>query len=71
MFDSLWFMTSGWLGISTAFHGNIQDYLLQFGGLGGFSKNSCLAFNIIWTPVLFVICKERNGRIFQHKSDLI
>ena len=65
VFGSIWFTISGWLGISIDFHGNIQDHLLQFYGLGGLSKNSRLTFNIIWISVLCVIWRERNGRIFQ------
>lgn len=41
----------GWLGFSKVHHGNILDHLLQFNGLGGFSKNYRLTFNIIWILV--------------------
>lgn len=47
VFCSLWLLILGWLDISTTLHGNIQNNLLQFGSLNGFSKNSRLFFNTI------------------------
>jgi len=71
VFGAPWLSISVWLSISIAFHENIQDHLLQFCGLGGFSKKSRLTFNIIWISVLCVSWIERNGWIFQQKSDHI
>lgn len=71
LFGRFWSLIFDWLGISMTFHGNLEDHLMQFGGLGGFSKNSRLNLNIIWLSVLCIIWKERNGRIFQHKVDLL
>nr|ABN05988.1 hypothetical protein MtrDRAFT_AC149206g28v2 [Medicago truncatula] len=34
VFGNLWLAIFGWLGVSTTFHGNIQDHLMQYGGLG-------------------------------------
>jgi len=38
-YDRLWSLVSGWLGFSTATHGNLFVRLVQFGGLGGYSNN--------------------------------
>jgi len=46
-YGRLWLLIPGWLGIYMAFHGTLLDHSIQFGGLGGFSKNSCVTFNII------------------------
>jgi hypothetical protein len=46
-YGRLWLLIVDWLGISTAFHENVLNHSIQFRGLGGFSNNSRLAFNII------------------------
>jgi len=50
-------------------HGNVSDHLVQFDGLGGYSKNARLTHNIIWISMVWVIWKEENRRIFQHKDE--
>jgi hypothetical protein len=40
-------------------------------GLGGFSKNMCLVFKMLWLVVVSIIWKEGNRRIFQHKDEHI
>lgn len=52
-------------------HVNLRDHLLQFGGLGGFSKSFRLPFNIIWISVLYTIWKDMNERIFNQKIDIL
>jgi len=49
--------------------GKLLDNLIQFEGLGGFSNKSCLAFDIICTSVVYVICKKQNRTIFNHKAE--
>jgi len=70
-FGQFWSQISGWLGFSTAHHGNLVDHLYQFGGVGGFPKDFRMTFNIIWFSVLYIIWEERNERIFNHKVVII
>jgi hypothetical protein len=65
----IWPLTFGWLGISTTFHSSFLDHSIQFGGLGGFSNKSRLAFNIILILVLFIIWKDHNRRFFHNKTE--
>jgi hypothetical protein len=67
-YGRIWRLVSNWLGIDTVFHGDIISYSNQFRGLGGFSKNSRIAFTIIWISVLFVIWKDLNS-IFHNQMD--
>jgi len=59
-----------WLGFYSTSNGILLDYILQFGGRRGFSKMSRLTFNIIWTYVIYVVLKEQNTTIFNHKADI-
>jgi len=52
VFGRLRDLIAKWLGVSTAFYGNVQDHLTQFGALWGFSKNVCITFNIIWLSII-------------------
>jgi len=54
-YNQLWLLISGWLGFSTTLHGSLIEHSTQFGGLGGFSNKSLLAFNTIWISVLVII----------------
>jgi len=47
-------LVSNCIGFSSATHGNLQDHLVQFCGLGGYSKHVRLTFNIIWLLVMLV-----------------
>ena len=47
-YGKLWSVISYCLGVLTTTQRNLWDYLTQFCGLGGFSKNVRLAFTIIW-----------------------
>ena len=44
---------------------HVSDHLYQFGTLGGFSKNNCSAFQLIWLSCVWVIWLERNACVFQ------
>jgi len=65
-YGPLWYLTSGWLDITFVSQGELQAHSIQFGGLGGFSKNFRTTFNIVWISVLFTIWKDRNVRIFNN-----
>lgn len=64
----LWYLTSGWLGITFVSQGELHAHSIQFGGLGGFSKKSHTTFNIVSISVLFIILKEHNKRIFNNMT---
>lgn len=70
-YGRLWSLISGCLGFSTTTNGSLMKHLLQFGSLGGYSKNVQVAFNIVCLSVVCVIWKVENRRIFQHKDDLL
>lgn len=59
IYGQLWLLTSGWLDISTTFHGSLLDHFIQFGCLGGFLNKSHRAFNIIWIEYRFFLLFER------------
>lgn len=68
-FGGLWTFIFNWLWFSTTSQGKVLDHLLLFGGLGGFSENVRLTFNIIWFDVVWVICIEQNRRVFHNKAE--
>jgi len=49
----------------------VSDHLYQFGTLGGFSKNNCSVFNLIWLSCVRVIWIERNAWVFHQTEALI
>jgi hypothetical protein len=56
-YGNIWKEVSFWLGFSTVAQQYLLDHFIQFASLGGFSKHACLAFNIIWLSVMWVIWK--------------
>jgi hypothetical protein len=70
-YGKIWHHIDSWLGFSTAFNDNLMAYLLQFGGLRGFSNKVRYSLNMIWNVVVWVIWKEWNRRIFQNKEENI
>lgn len=63
-FGKIWVFVSHWLGIITVNLVCVSDHLLQFEWLGGFSKNIRSGIHLILLSTVWVICKERNSRIF-------
>jgi hypothetical protein len=49
--------------------GSLCQHIVQFGGLGGYSKHLWKVFHIIWLAVVFVIWNERNNLIFRQKQE--
>jgi len=49
-----WTSVSTWLSFSIVAHGTSMDHLIQFGGLGGFSKYALMIFHIIWLYAVLV-----------------
>jgi len=47
VYGRLWNLIYDWLGFYSVPNENLLDHILQFGGLGSFSKKSRLTFNII------------------------
>jgi len=68
-YSRLWLLISHRLGIVTVLHGDLNIHANKFCALGGFPKNSRIAFTIIWISVLYVIWKDRNSRIFQNQFE--
>jgi len=62
-FGKLWYGISHWLSYHIVFPEHVPDHLYQFGTLGGFSKNNCSAFHLIWLSCVWVIWLERNARV--------
>ena len=67
-FGKLWYGISHWLSYHIVFPEHVPDHLYQFGTLGGFSKNNCSAFHLIWLSCVWVIWLERNARVF-HQTE--
>lgn len=44
---------------------HVVVHYLQFENLGGFSKNICATFQLIWLTCMWVIWPERNARFFR------
>lgn len=48
---------------------SLCEHIVQFGGLGGYSKHFRKVFHIIWLAVVCVIWNERNKRISRQKQE--
>jgi hypothetical protein len=55
------------VGISFIASATVGDHLQHFGQLAGLSTVTHSFLTVIWHVCVWVIWKERNNRIFQHK----
>jgi len=55
-------------GIEIVPHSFLADHFMHFEGLWGCFKYIRLTLRIIWISTVWLIWKERNGRIFQQKD---
>ena len=68
IFGSLWHLIYQWVGISFIPPASVADHFHQFGQLAGLPRFAHSYFQLIWHTSAWVIWKERNNRIFQHKA---
>ena len=68
-FGKIWVGISNWLDFTTVYPNHVVDHFLQFENLGRFSKNIRISFQLIWLACIWVICCERNARIFRNKKE--
>lgn len=69
-YGNRWLLISGFLGVSTVLHGNLLVHSIQFGGFGGCSKNSQLAFNIFEFRCFLLFEKIVPARFFTIRRNI-
>lgn len=67
-FGQIWYEIYNWLGVVSATPARVNDHLLLFRSLCGFSKNICSAFYLILFSCIWIIWCDRNTRVFQQKG---
>ena len=68
IFGSLWHLIYQWVSISFIPPALVADHFHQFGQLAGLPRFAHSYFQLIWHTSVWVIWKERNDMIFQHKA---
>jgi len=61
-YGRIWSLVSSWSLL-------LLNHLTTVWWVRGLFENVCLALNIIWLSVVWVIWKERNKCIIQHKEE--
>ena len=67
-FGRLWLHVYQWLGISFIPPDMVCDNFHQFRNLAGVSRSTHTFLQVIWHACVWLIWKERNSRIFNHKT---
>jgi hypothetical protein len=67
-FGGLWLHVYQWLGISFIPPDTVRENLHQFGNLAGLPRSTHSFLQAIWHACVWLIWKERNNMIFNHKT---
>ena len=64
----LWPLVQAWLGVEGVESQIISDYFLQFIHYTGGLKSRRSFFHLIWLLSVWVLCNDRNDRLFRNKQ---
>ena len=64
----LWNNVFNWLVISLVMPSFLRQHFMQFSKMAGWFRSSHLFFTTVWFATVWVLCKERNYRIFQNTA---
>jgi hypothetical protein len=67
-YGKIWYEIYNWLGLFSVKPAHIHNHIIQFPSLGGFSKHTCSTFYLIWLSTVWIVWRDRNARVFQHKG---
>lgn len=68
-FGCIWYLVRNWVYISSVDPFCVLEHFVQFGQSGGYSKYRRSLMQLIWLSCVWVIWKEKNNRILNHKED--
>jgi len=70
-FGSLWPLVRSWIGFDGDDHCDILNHCAQFSYYTGGLKSRRSFLQLIWLLTMWVICNERNNRLFKQKENSI
>jgi hypothetical protein len=65
-FGSLWPLVQAWIGFSTADAHSLSEYFIQFTHSADGLRARRSFLQLVWLACVWVVCNERNLRVFQN-----
>jgi len=71
IFGIIWQPIRNWVGVYTTLPSCALAHFHQFGSVVGHAKSCCSFMFLVWFTTSWIICKERNNRVFRGKENSI